>query len=213
MPTAEELLAVFPFARGDDRTVLLIAMSDHETPSQEWWYELVLGDSSAHDRAIAVWRLDGGRPDDERVLLELLTDRSREIRLSAAWELSERGGPQVADAMFGWYTRTLRPPKRTTSWDLHDVSTGVAYGLRTGTQERAREVLLKARSRLDPEEIAGILSWFPEGLESPWEAPDVDSTLAAVREWRDQNSGSGERDMSEYIANSYRRAFRRQQRS
>lgn len=209
-PTAEQLLATLPYARGDDRTVLLIGLADQEHPAQEWWHELALGDANTADRTIAVSRVDGSHPGDDRVLMELLKDRARHIRLLAATKLSETGGPDIADAMFEWYERTLRPTKRIATADLHDVTGGVVYGLRTDTLERARTVLVKARARLAPDEMQAIQSWFPGGLESPWKVEDVVLTLTAVRDWRDQSSSRGDGfDMSTYILESYQRANKR----
>ncbi len=218
-PTPEQLLEVLPFARGDDdRSLLLGRLSYYELLPQEWWHDLVLGTSSTDERLAAVDRLDGRHPDDDRVKLLLLADRSRYIRQVVGKRLSESGGLEIVEPMFAWYARTLRPPKRIKSYSFHDITGGLVYGLRTGTLERAREVLGKSRARLDRVEIEAIHSWFPEGLDHPWEVDDIPAMLASVRKWRDQSTGGvftglGLGPIDSYTLDAYKRADKRRLRA
>lgn len=211
-PTPEELAAILPFAKGWNRQLILIGLAGSDVLPQEWWHELAQGTASGTERNVAVSRINGRHPDDDRVLLHLLQDRSREVRLTAATDLSERGGPDIADAMFDWYQRTLKPPKRAGTADFHDVSNGVVYGLRTNTLERARLILDKARPRLATYETQAVLSWFPQGFDSPWTVVNVADTLKVVRAWRDQSTFSGG-DWSKYVAEAYVRVNKRKLRT
>lgn len=148
---------------------------------------------SAVVRGIALWAASQVLDSDEVALLAegCLTDRSIEVRLSAAVILSEHATVNTPTERFlQWFVRRISKPQRPTA-DFREVPAGLEFSARTDTLAYAVQALREHRDGIPAEQAIWLDMSFPSILDRAvapaavtLDIADVD-TLAELRKGRD----------------------------
>lgn len=162
----EVIVAALPYARGEDREVLVGALgSASGSEGVPALYQLVReqGPGSSHIRSSAVQQL-ATRVGKEAtpVYAEALRDRSAEVQTAALLVLVECGDDRAVPHVLAYFKRRLRRKNRLATWDPREVPGTIAFALRHGVLDQVAQILTDNLARLDDEEWTRLMTAWPQ---------------------------------------------------
>lgn len=220
-----DLLTALPFARGDDRAVLFIALGHSEGIEGPAQLRQLYASETGHARSRALHALArrcGAAATD--VLSEALRSRSIEVQGTAASALAEHGTVDAAEAVFEWLDRKLGRKRREATWNPYELPSAIWFAVRHGLHAEVARIIVRHWLALNRDEQHWLHRTWPalfDGTGSPVvakDAPPPDQVQGDVYEdergssWRDEPD-AWENVYGEYIRKALENATRKRLRA
>jgi hypothetical protein len=162
----EVIVAALPYARGEDRAVLVGALgSSRGSEGVPALYQLIQaqGPGSSQIRSSALQQL-ATRVGKEATpaFAEALRDRSAEVQTAALLVLVECGDDRAVPDVLAYLKRRLRRKNRLATWDPQEVPAPIAFALRHGVLDQVAQILTDNLARLDDEEWTRLMAAWPQ---------------------------------------------------
>lgn len=176
--TDEEVLAVLPYARGDDREVLIGHLGSRVGTLREddvvEELRRLYATEKGHARLAALTALcrrlgEAGTP----YAIEALRSTYWGLQSIGSGLLADYGSRDAAAALFTWFERKLNAKNRPDDWDPYHLMTVIRFGVRHDLYLDVARLLVKYWDRLSAEEIEWLDRYWPS-LVAQAGNPDVD---------------------------------------
>lgn len=148
----EDLLEALPYARGDERDVLFVALGYSEGGATAQLRQLYAAETgSARAAALGAMARRCG-VDATDVFVDALRSRSTHVQLAGASALAELGSADAADAVLEWIDRKLGRARREATWDPHELPSAIRFASRHGRQTDVARIIVKHWAGLHQDE-------------------------------------------------------------
>lgn len=172
-----DLLKALPYAKGDDRSLLFIALGRSEGIEGPAQLRRLFASETGHARARALGALAqrcGATATD--VLSEAPRSRSIEVQGTAASALAMHGTVDAAEAVFEWLDRKLGRKRREATWDPYELPDAIRFAVRHGLHAKVALIIARHWGALDRDEKRWLRRTWPtlfDSTGSPVAAADV----------------------------------------
>jgi hypothetical protein len=186
-PRDEDILAVLPHARGDDREVLISMLAHAEGGSGVGALEDLLATTRGYERSTALYALASrAGAGSTQWCVEALRSTSFNLQEKAASLLAEVGDGTATQDVLEWLTRKLRSKSRPNGfWSPYTVPAAINFATRHGVHAEVAQILAEHWTSLHKDEHDWLRRNWP-GLFAPDGHPaptaEVDSPVRRSRD-------------------------------
>ena len=194
-PRDDDILAVLPHARGDDREVLIWTLAHAEGPSVVDALEDLFATTRGYERSAALYALASrAGAGSTHWCVEALRSTSFNLQEKAASLLAEVGDETATPDVFEWLTRKLRSKSRPHGfWSPFTVPAAINFATRHGVHAQVGQILAEHWTSLHKDEQDWLRrNWpalfAPDGHPSP--AAPMDPPVRRSRDVYERDLGT-----------------------